>query len=99
MGRRDDRVISTSCPRLCCEPLTHAEPLDGLTASATLKELIRLPPALSPDPLLLIFIAGVLVGAALVLLVFLIPDVILALRHIAARRRAGGGTGDHIFPH
>ena len=49
------------------------------------------------DPVLLIFIIGVLVGAAVVLLARRIPDVIFLLRHVLARRRTRDGTGRRYF--
>ena len=49
------------------------------------------------DPTLLVFIVGVLIGAAAVLLARRIPDVIFLLRHMLARRRARGGAGRRYF--
>jgi hypothetical protein len=38
------------------------------------------------DPILLVFIAGALVGAAIVLLARLVPDVMFIAKHIATRK-------------
>ncbi len=38
------------------------------------------------NPLLLVFIAGTMVGATAVPLAIRIPDLVLAIRHIAERR-------------
>jgi hypothetical protein len=50
------------------------------------------------DPVLLIFITGVLTGVAAALFVGLAPDFVLILRHLIARRRTRGDAGRPLFP-
>lgn len=49
------------------------------------------------DPALPLFAAGALAGIAASLLARLIPDLIVILRHIAARRGAGRHRGTRLF--
>jgi hypothetical protein len=49
------------------------------------------------DPLLLIFVAGSLVGISFVLLARLVPDVISIVRHLMNRRRVPRGR-DPFMP-
>jgi hypothetical protein len=50
------------------------------------------------DPILLVFIAGILAGAAAVLLACVLPDLRFLFNQAAARRSARRGKDDHLFP-
>ena len=63
--------------------------LDDPRASGKLNESINLPlPPVPTDPILPIFIAGALAGAAIVMLAGVAPDIIFIISYIAARRRS-----------
>ena len=49
------------------------------------------------DPTLLIFVTGVLVGAAVVLLARRIPDVMFLVTHMRVRRRTRTESGRRYF--
>ena len=49
------------------------------------------------DPLLLVFLTGVLVGAAVMVLAGRIPDVVFLLGYMVRRRRARGEARHHLF--
>ena len=49
------------------------------------------------DPVLLVFVIGVLAGASVVLLARRIPDLVFILRLMAARRRVRDSSGRRYF--
>jgi hypothetical protein len=70
--------------------------IDRLIARGRISESI-LSASMHTDPVLLVFLAGVLVGAAIMVLTRRIPDVVFLARHILDRRRARDRTWRRYF--
>jgi len=74
----------------------HAAAIDQLIARGRIGESILSSP-MHTDPLLLVFLTGVLVGAAVMVLAGRIPDVVFLLGYMVRRRRARGEARHHLF--